>query len=91
VQDAEDIAEDIASLPTDWSRACGAEVARRRVAAGMSQATLGRLIRKDTGTISRIERGLYSGSDDTRYRLATALGCEVSDLYAYPPVTEAAS
>lgn len=38
----------------------------------------------DQGTISRIEQGKASVSDETKVRIAEALDCGVGDLFGWP-------
>jgi len=53
----------------------------RREAAGLSRERLGRAADISTSTIALVEKGYRAGPDITQ-RLADALGCTVSDLYA---------
>lgn len=74
-------------LRQQWGNA----VSEHRAAHGMSQRKLARLAGLGQDTVSAIERGEHGGSDQTRMALARALGVEVHELFAYPPVTEVAS
>jgi transcriptional regulator with XRE-family HTH domain len=62
----------------------GREIRQARVAAGLSQAEVGRAVRLDGSRISRIERGLVRGvSLITLSRLATVVGLDLS-VRAHP-------
>jgi transcriptional regulator with XRE-family HTH domain len=70
----------------------GAAVKARRKELRMTQFDLATASGLVVPTISDIERGAAGGSDQTKMKIAAALGCEVADLFAYPSVTtEAAS
>jgi transcriptional regulator with XRE-family HTH domain len=58
----------------------GCRVRARRLAAGMSQAELGRLSRVTPKYISEIERGVSNPSLVTMTLVADALECSVSEL-----------
>jgi transcriptional regulator with XRE-family HTH domain len=58
----------------------GGRVRARRLAAGMSQAELGRSSRVTPKFISEIERGASNPSLMTMVLVADALGCGVSEL-----------
>lgn len=69
----------------------GAEVKRRRKEKGWSQHQLAVGSGLVVTTISDIETGKAGGSDQTKMKIARALGAEVSQVFAYPRVAEAAS
>lgn len=72
---------------TELSRSWGAEIRARRTAAGLSIARLGARADIEPGNLSKIERGLVMPSDDSRIKLARALGVRVEELFAYPDTT----
>lgn len=55
-------------------------IARRRIAAGMTQAQLGALVGVQGTYIGAWERGERKPKLDALIRIAEALGCEVTDL-----------
>jgi len=58
----------------------GAEIARRRVLAGMAQVDLARAADIDQGYLSRIENGRQRPGPRALKRLAGALFCSIADL-----------
>lgn len=76
--------------PTLWAQ-WGSAVRQRRKAQGLSQHELAVAAGLVVTTISDLERGVSGGSDQTKIKVAHALGVEVHDLFAYPPLTEAAA
>jgi len=76
--------------PTLWAQ-WGENVRQRRKARDWSQHKLAIEAKLVVTTISDIERGMSGGSDQTKIKIAQALGVEVHDLFAYPPLTEAAA
>lgn len=72
--------------PTDgiWRRWGAAVKQQREDVADLTQRQLANAIGVAIGTISDIERGVAGGSDQTKWDIARALGCEVADLFAYP-------
>lgn len=62
--------------------AVGAEIRRRRKALGMTLEELAHATGGNDGNLSKIERGLLGYSDETIQKIAKALGCSVSDLFA---------
>lgn len=60
----------------------GQEIRRRRKALGMTLEDLEALVGIDNGNLSRIERGKQGYTPETLEKIATALGCTVSELYA---------
>lgn len=61
-----------------------------REAAGLTQAELAKAIGSTQQRISAWEGGLTTPRDETRLRLASALGCPVYDLFSYPEAGAAA-
>lgn len=55
-----------------------------RKAANLSQGQLARLLDMNPVQVSRWERGYAIPNDESRYRLARALGTSVADLFPYP-------
>lgn len=76
-------------LRKQWGKA----IQERRLAKQWSQSRLAEEVGLQKETIYRIERGQFAGSDETRMRIAHALGVEVHELYAYdtPSAEEAVS
>lgn len=72
-------------LRAEW----GAKIRAARQERGLTVSKLARLADVDQGNLSRVERGVQGVSDDMRMRIAAALGVEVSELFAYPPISEA--
>lgn len=72
------------SLPEMW----GARVRKARHDLGLSLETLAAMSGIDLAHLSRGERGLAGFGDDSRIRLAAALGKRVEDLFPYPETTE---
>ena len=62
--------------------AVGAEIRRRRKGLGMTLEELAHATGGNDGNLSKIERGLLGYSDETIQKIAKALGCSVSDLFA---------
>ena len=60
----------------------GDEIRRRRKALKWSLEKLANLVDTDTGNLSRLERGKQGYSDEMIRKVADALGCSVSDLFA---------
>jgi transcriptional regulator with XRE-family HTH domain len=60
----------------------GRRVRAYRLAAGFSQAEVGRRARMLEKTVGRIERGETNPCLDTIVLIADALGCKVADLFA---------
>lgn len=50
----------------------------------MSQTELARRIGRTQGTVSRIEVGAVSLTDELKLRIARALGCPVGELFDWP-------
>lgn len=65
-------------------RAWGERVRQRRVELGLSQQELAQRAGLSQGLVSKIERG-KGLSDETKYKLADALGERVERLFPYPP------
>lgn len=63
-------------------RRLGAEIRRRRKAMKMTLMELAFEIDGDNGNLSRLERGKQGYSDELLNKIAWALGCSVSDLFA---------
>jgi transcriptional regulator with XRE-family HTH domain len=76
--------------PTLWAQ-WGDNVRTRRKARGWSQHRLAVEAELVVTTISDIERGMSGGSDQTKIKVAHALGVEVHDLFSYPPLAEVAA
>ena len=66
----------------DVRRAWGRRIRARR--GEMSQTELARQIGRTQGTVSRIELGTVSLTDDLKLRIAQALGCPVGELFDWP-------
>lgn len=62
---------------SDASKALGAMLRARRIAAGLSRAEVARRMHSYGPIISRIERGKHDQSLDTLHRYAAAVGCVV--------------
>lgn len=60
----------------------GARLWRARTTQGLTQALLAELSGLDSGTISRMERGLRMGPLGGHLRLSRALGLTLAELYA---------
>jgi transcriptional regulator with XRE-family HTH domain len=75
------------SLRAQW----GSNVRRLRLEKGMSQTALADAAGLAQPHVSRIERGVESGSARTQFALARALGVEVHDLFTFPTTAEVAS
>jgi transcriptional regulator with XRE-family HTH domain len=76
--------------PTLWVQ-WGRAVRQRRKDREWSQHKLAVEAGLVVTTISDIERGVSGGSDQTKIKVAHALGVEVHDLFSYPPLAEAAA
>lgn len=72
------------SLPELW----GARVRKARHEQGLSLELLAARAGIDLAHLSRGERGLAGFGDESRIRLATALGVRVEDLFPYPEIPE---
>jgi transcriptional regulator with XRE-family HTH domain len=65
-----------------------AQLQRRRIAAGMSQNDLAQASGYTSGYVSMMERGLRTApSAHALARLASALGCSITDLMLLPSGT----
>jgi transcriptional regulator with XRE-family HTH domain len=62
--------------------ALGAAVRRRRFEAGLSQEALASDCGLHPTNLGKLERGERNSSAQTLIRIAAALGCRVSDLFA---------
>lgn len=71
------------SLPEIW----GANVRQARRDQRLSLEALSAASGIDLGHLSRGERGLAGFGDDSRIRLASALGKKVEELFPYPDTT----
>lgn len=56
-------------------------IQKYRLASGLSQSQLGKLLGVPQGTVGNWERGLREPSLDTIRKLAEALNCKPTDLY----------
>lgn len=63
----------------------GQNIRRRRKALRLTVAELAARIDSDVGNLSRLERDVQGARSDKLNRLAAALNCTVSDLYADSP------
>jgi len=75
----------ITALAADFYRDCGARVGRRRRLSGIQPRELAELCGVTPATISRLEAGTIRPRDELRITVAAVLGCEVNDLWPYPP------
>lgn len=66
----------------DVRRTWGQRIRQRR--GDMSQTELARRIGRTQGTVSRIEVGAVSLTDELKLRIAQALGCPVGELFDWP-------
>lgn len=66
----------------DVRRTWGERIRQRR--GEMSQTELARRIGRTQGTVSRIELGSVSLTDELKLRLAHALDCSVAELFDWP-------
>ncbi|MCL2162238.1 MAG: XRE family transcriptional regulator [Betaproteobacteria bacterium] len=62
-------------------KAVGAEIRKRRKAAGMTLEELAHAIGSNDGNLSKLERGIIGYTDDGLGRIAFALGCLVADFF----------
>jgi SOS-response transcriptional repressor LexA len=60
----------------------GTEIRKRRKALKWTLEELANRIGTDTGNLSRLETGKQGYSDETLHKIANALGCSLSDLFA---------
>ncbi|MCA1824462.1 MAG: helix-turn-helix domain-containing protein [Frankia sp.] len=67
-------------LATEW----GSRVRRNREERSLSQRDLAAAAKTTQQTVSRVEAGLFTPTDQLRLRLAKALGVNVVDLFPYP-------
>jgi len=63
----------------------GAEIRKRRKAAGMTLEELAHAIGSNDGNLSKLERGIIGYTDDGLGRIAAALGCRVADFFTGTP------
>lgn len=75
------------SISIHW----GANVRSLRLARGLTVVRLARLADIDQGSLSRLENGLINASEETRARVAKALGVEVGAIWNYPKSKKVAS
>ena len=68
----------------------GANLRGRRNELGLTQFQLAHAAGVAIGRISDMERGVSGGSDATKYDIAKALDCEVTDLFTYPSTKQRA-
>jgi len=74
----------IEDLPRTW----GELIRAARTQMGLSLEVLAERAGMDTSHLSRAERGLAGVGDDSRIRLAAALGQRVEDLFPYPDTSQ---
>jgi transcriptional regulator with XRE-family HTH domain len=79
----------VTKRPPRQFKALGENIARRRKALGFSQAAFAHHTGVGISGLKDIERGVSEGHIDTREAIATALECEVADLYLAPGVRHA--
>lgn len=70
----------------NWPAECGRRVAERRAQLGWHRRQLADEAETTEATIGRIESGALNPSDEMRVRVATALGCQVAELWHYPTI-----
>lgn len=63
----------------------GDRLRSRRVSQGVTQVTLAKLTHYTQTTISRYERGEAPWTPEAMLCFAAVLGCELSDLFPWPP------
>lgn len=68
------------SMMQEW----GTTVRKLRKERGLSLEKLAETARIDPGHLSKFERGLAGIGDETRVRLAQALGKRASEIFTYP-------
>jgi transcriptional regulator with XRE-family HTH domain len=66
----------------------GDAVRDRRLPRSMTQIERAEAVGVQQSAISQIERGEHSGSEQTRFELAKALGVEVHELFVFPSITD---
>lgn len=72
------------SFMTELTRKWGENIRRTRNDQGLSIEALAARAGVDPGHLSRAERGLAGFGDESRIRLAAALGTRVESLFPYP-------
>lgn len=73
-------------MARDFHQSWADKVRARRKSLGWSQAKLAKEARVDQALISRIESGATVPGDDTKWKLAGALGERMDALFSYPNV-----
>lgn len=73
-----------------WAHQCGARVAARRNALGLSVRYVADYIGTTVQYVHMIEAGKRVPADHLRLALAHALACDISDLYPLPTRDEVA-
>lgn len=68
----------------DWARQCGTRVRDRRKSLKWKQAQLAELAGVTMQTISKVEVGEITPKDSVKVAIATALLCDVADLWPHP-------
>lgn len=68
----------------EWMRECGQELQKRRGVNKWSQGELAELAGVHTTTICRAELGRLMPKDSVRMAIASALCCEVNDIWMPP-------
>lgn len=72
---------------SDWSYEAGRRIAVRRRDLGWKQQKLAALVGVSFTSISKFELGLATPKDSTRWAIACALMCEVTDIWPAPSRT----
>lgn len=70
----------------DLRYAWGEEVAKARVAAGLTQKALAQLCDVHPSTILRVETGGLNPNDELKWKIAGALGERMDVLWAWPRI-----
>jgi transcriptional regulator with XRE-family HTH domain len=73
--------EVVDELVGEWSTETGRKIRRRRKDLNLSLSTVARLAGLSTQTVHRAEYDAASTRDSARYLIATALACDVGDLW----------
>lgn len=76
---------------TQLSKHWGGNVRTLRKARGLTITRLSRLADVDQGSLSRLERGLLNASEESRSRIAKALGVDKGAIWNYPESRRVAS
>lgn len=71
-------------LGMTFQTAWGERIRTARHSQGLTLVQLAALAEVDQSMLSKIERGLVGTSDETRLRIADALGVDPNELWRYP-------